>query len=108
MNKIIYNKLIRDKIPNIIAEQGKTFEIELLDDQTFIKKLNEKLKEEIEEYYNAKEDEVIGELADILEIVYAIADYNGISIEELENERELKKLKRGGFKERIYLKSVTE
>jgi predicted house-cleaning noncanonical NTP pyrophosphatase (MazG superfamily) len=108
MNTIIYNKLIRDKITNIMEEQGKSFEIEVLDDSTYIQMLNEKLKEEIEEYYKAADkEEVVGELSDIMEIVLAIADFNGISHEELEQERLTKKEKRGGFKGKIFLKSVT-
>jgi predicted house-cleaning noncanonical NTP pyrophosphatase (MazG superfamily) len=109
LNTIIYNKLIRDKITNIMEEQGKTFEVEVLDDPTYIKMLNEKLKEELEEYYNARnKEEVIGELSDIMELVFAIADFNGISHEELEQARLTKKEKRGGFKEKIFLKSVTD
>jgi predicted house-cleaning noncanonical NTP pyrophosphatase (MazG superfamily) len=109
MNTIIYNKLIRDKITNIMEEQGKTFEVVVLDNPTYIKMLNEKLKEELEEYYNAtNKEEVIGELSDIMEIVFAIAEYNGISHDELEQSRISKKEKRGGFKDKIFLKSVTD
>lgn len=69
---IVYNKLVRDKIPQIIEASGKQAEIRVLDDTEYIKVLNIKLQEELDEFIKAEEDEQITELADLVEVVYAI------------------------------------
>lgn len=101
-----YNKLVRDKIPLIIEKTGDTYETEILGLKEYEKKLNEKLKEELVEFYLATTEEAIGEIADIIEVLYAIAETRGISVEEVEKVRLKKKEERGGFKERILLKHV--
>ncbi|WP_253947878.1 nucleoside triphosphate pyrophosphohydrolase [Paenibacillus ehimensis] len=68
--------------------------------------LNIKLQEELDEFIEAGEDEQITELADLVEIVYAILEHKGISIEEFERVRQEKKEKRGGFGDRILLVKV--
>jgi len=102
---IIYNKLIRDRIPEIIEKSGKKCTIRTLDDEEYIKSLNIKLQEELNEYC---ENEDIEELADLVELVYAILEYKGVSLEEFENIRLKKKDKRGGFDKRIFLESVDD
>lgn len=101
-----YNKLVRDKIPAVISKSGSDYETEVLDEKEYIIKLNEKLNEELEELYNATPEETIGEIADILEVLYALAETKGITVEEIEKVRLQKKEERGGFKERILLKHV--
>ena len=103
---IIYNKLVRDKIPQIIESSEKQTEIRVLDDAEYKSMLNIKLQEELDEFIKAKEDEQITELADLVEIVYAILEHKGISIEEFERVRQEKKEKRGGFGDRILLVKV--
>ena len=103
-----YNKLVRDKIPAVITKSGNAYETEVLGEEEFIQKLNEKLNEELEELYNATSEETVGEIADILEVLYALAETKGISIEEIEKVRLQKKEDRGGFKDRILLKHVIE
>ncbi|MCP3776706.1 nucleoside triphosphate pyrophosphohydrolase [Paenibacillus sp. MZ04-78.2] len=103
---IIYNKLVRDKIPQIIESSGKQAEIRVLDDAEYIKMLSIKLHEELDEFIEAGELEKITELADLVEVVYAILEHKGISIEEFERIRQEKKEKRGGFGERILLVKV--
>jgi len=103
-----YNKLVRDKIPAVIAKTGSSFETEILGQGDYIEKLNEKLKEELDEFYNATPEETVGELADILEVLYALAETKGISVDEIEKVRHQKKNDRGGFEERILLKHVVE
>lgn len=100
---IIYNKLIRDKIPEIIEKSGNKCTIRNLDDKEYIDSLNKKLQEELNEYY---ENEDIEELADLVELVYSILKYKEISLEEFENIRLQKKDKRGGFDKRLFLLSV--
>ena len=103
--KIVYNKLVRDKIPEIITASGKKCEIEILSDEAYLQMLDKKLDEELAEYHK---DQNIEELADLLEVLYAVAKVRGYSIEELYQVRDEKKKARGGFDEKILLKSVEE
>ncbi|WP_010500111.1 nucleoside triphosphate pyrophosphohydrolase [Paenibacillus elgii] len=103
---IVYNKLVRDKIPQIIEASGKQAEIRVLADAEYKRMLNIKLQEEFDEFIEAGEDEQITELANLVEIVYAILEHKGISIEEFERVRQEKKEKRGGFGDRILLVKV--
>lgn len=105
MKEITYNKLVRDKIPQIIEASGKTCETEVLSDERYLEMLDKKLNEELAEYQQEKSLE---ELADLLEILYAVAVARGHSLEELEQVRAEKKDKRGGFAEKIFLIKVTE
>ena len=84
----IFNKAIRDKIPEIIQKDGHTCNIQSLSDEKFILEIEKKLSEEVTEYQNEKNPE---ELADILEVIYRIAQLQGVSKEELEKIR-IKKL----------------
>lgn len=103
--KIIYSKLVRDKIPEIIEESGKTCEIEILSDEEYLQMLDKKLNEELVEYH---QEQNIEELADLLEVLYATAKARGYSIEELDHVRIEKKKARGGFDKKILLISVAE
>ena len=99
----VYDKLVRDNIPNIIKEAGKTPEIEIISGKLKEEYLEKKLSEEVNEYL---EDRNLEELADIMEVLFGLADYLGYSEEELLNKRMEKKLARGGFKDGIILKGV--
>lgn len=103
----VHNKLVRDKIPEIIEKAGKTFETKILDNDTYIKELEAKLLEEFNEYLTAdtKEDS-LEELADMMELIKAFAEVNEGSLAEVEKIRQDKASKRGGFNERIYLVEV--
>ncbi len=101
--KKTYNKLVRDLIPEIIAESGKKCSIEILNDEEYIKSIDAKLDEELAEYHK---DQNVEELADLLEVIYAAARARGYSIEELERIRVSKAQERGGFDKRILLKEV--
>ncbi|WP_026585135.1 nucleoside triphosphate pyrophosphohydrolase [Bacillus sp. J33] len=104
-----YNKLVRDRIPEIIAETGKSYSTRILDQSEFINELKKKSIEELDEYLNTNNDEeAIEELADLLEVVHALAETHGVSIEKVEELRKQKAEKRGGFKEKIYLIEVEE
>lgn len=105
MKKIVYDKLVRDKIPQIIEAAGKTAECVILSDDDYQKALDKKLGEELEEYL--KEGDVT-ELADLLEVLYAAAQARGCSREQLEKIRAEKAEKRGAFEQKIFLKSVVE
>ena len=105
MSTITYNKLVRDKIPEIIRSDGKQCTTEILSDDEFLEMVDAKLDEELAEYHK---DKNIEELADLLEVVYAAAAARGYSVEELEKVRADKALKRGAFENKIFLKEVVE
>ena len=100
-----FNKAIRDKIPEIIQKDGHTCNIQKLSDEKFIIEIEKKLSEEVTEYQNDKNPE---ELADILEVIYAIAQLKGISKEELEKIRIKKLQDRGGFEKNLFLIDTSE
>lgn len=103
MSVITYNKLVRDKIPEIIEKDNKTCEIRILDDDEYLKMIDAKLDEELAEYHK---DQNFEELADILEVLYAATKARGYSLEELEECRREKAEKRGGLEKKILLKTV--
>ena len=103
--KKIYNKLVRDKIPEIIEASRKSCRIEVLSDDEYLKMLDTKLDEELAEYHK---DQNIEELADLIEVIYAAAKARGFTIEELENVRAKKAAERGSFEKKILLKEVIE
>jgi predicted house-cleaning noncanonical NTP pyrophosphatase (MazG superfamily) len=104
-----YNKLVRDRIPEIIAKDGKKFSSLILSNNEYIKSLKEKSFEELNEYVNTDNDaDALEELADLLEIIHALAECHGASIEKVEEIRNQKAKKRGGFKEKIFLIEVED
>ncbi len=98
-----YHKLVRDKIPQIIEAAGKTCTSSILSEQEYLALLDAKLNEEVAEY---QESGALEELADILEVIRAIAAARGSSIGEVETIREAKREERGGFEQRILLEDV--
>lgn len=101
----IYNKLVRDKIPEIIKKAGKKANYHILGKSEYLNELDRKLNEEYAEY---QADKNIEELADMLEVIYAVSEARGYSVSELENIRQEKAEKRGGFKDMIFLESVDD
>ena len=95
-----YNKLIRDKITEIIEQNGGKAVIRQLSHEEFVRFLEMKLDEEVGEYHR---DKTMEELADILEVVYALASLHGCSKEELLAVYDEKHEKRGGFERRLLL-----
>jgi predicted house-cleaning noncanonical NTP pyrophosphatase (MazG superfamily) len=100
----IYDKAIRDRIPEIITESGVECEIKILSDSEFLIKLENKLIEEINEYMETKS---IEELADLLEVIYRISELKDVSREELEKRRKEKRTKNGGFEKNLLLKQTS-
>ncbi len=100
-----YNKLVRDRIPEIISADGKTCTTEILSDEDYLCMLDAKLDEELAEYHK---DQNIEELADLLEALRAAAVARGYTLDELERVRAEKAAKRGGFEKKILLKEVIE
>lgn len=102
---IVYNKLIRDKIPEIIESSGKTCEVRMLSNDQYLDELNKKLQEELQEYYESGDVE---ELADLSEIILAIAKLKGVEEKEFESIRIKKAEKRGRFEKKLFLVGVNE
>ena len=105
MSTIHHNKLVRDRIPEIIEGSGKTCATRILPQEEYLAALDAKLTEELAEY---QADKSMEELADLLEVMMAVAEARGHSFAEVEAIRRAKAEKRGGFRERIFLESVTD
>jgi predicted house-cleaning noncanonical NTP pyrophosphatase (MazG superfamily) len=106
MGKTTYGKLVRDKIPLIIESNGDTCITRVLPEDQYIDALQEKLKEETIELVNAGQEERLGELSDLLEVVFALAEADGYSISDLMIAADNKRSSRGGFSERLWLEST--
>lgn len=98
-----YDKLVRDNIPSIIHEQGKTVQVRSLNTEEFKEYLKKKFYEEATEFF---ESESLEELADIVEVVYALAEVNGHSVFDLGKMRRRKLFQCGGYVNRICLEYV--
>ena len=96
----VYNKLVRDNIPAMIEAQGETPHFRTLSDREYLLQLEQKLDEEVGEFHR---DKNVEELADILEVIFALADAIGCSREELMKTYQDKHDARGGFEKRYYL-----
>ena len=101
----IYNKLVRDNIPQIIEQSGKTCKTRVLTDAEYAEKLNAKLNEEFAEYMQSGEVE---ELADIVEVALAIARAKGVSTEKFDEIRLEKSRKNGAFGQKLLLEWVND
>ena len=99
----LYRKAIRDKIPDIIKKSGNSCNVKKLSDDEFLPELENKLREEVEEYLESKSVE---ELADAIEVIYRIAELKGTTKEKLERLREEKASERGEFNENLFLVDV--
>jgi predicted house-cleaning noncanonical NTP pyrophosphatase (MazG superfamily) len=105
----IYNKLVRDRIPEVISSIGKKFKTKNLSDEEFVLELKKKSFEELEEYVKTENnEEAVEELADLLEIIHALVEAHGSSFDEVEEVRKRKAEKRGSFKEKIFLIEVED
>lgn len=99
----IYNKLVRDKIPEIIEADGKICATHILSEEEYIAALEAKLNEEVAEYQT---DKNLEEMADVLEVLQSICVARGYTLEELEAVRAKKSAEKGGFAEKIFLEYV--
>ena len=100
-----YNKLVRDKIPDIIAESGKNVTYRILTDDEYKIELEKKLDEEVAEWHESKSLE---ELVDILEVIRALIGAYGFKHREVLREQEDKGAERGGFYRKMFLVEVED
>jgi predicted house-cleaning noncanonical NTP pyrophosphatase (MazG superfamily) len=104
--KIQHNKLVRDKIPNIIRDSGNLCEISTLSNADYIEALRQKLVEEAGEAATADNNELAQELADVMEVMDALLVATGIEPEKVREIQKQKRSRRGGFDNRIQLLST--
>ncbi|WP_397538362.1 phosphoribosyl-ATP pyrophosphohydrolase [Rummeliibacillus pycnus] len=105
----IYNKLVRDLIPEVIEKNRKKCSTRILAPEQLLGAIKLKMQEEAFEFKEAKgQKDALEELADVLELVHAALDVYNVSFQELEQVRLAKKEKRGGFSEGIYLLEVED
>jgi predicted house-cleaning noncanonical NTP pyrophosphatase (MazG superfamily) len=98
-----HHKLVRDKIPEIIEEDGKKPVVHIADDDEYTERLVDKLEEEVEEFLESRE---VDELGDILEVIHAIREDREVTHEQLQKKREQKAEQRGRFDEGVVLEQV--
>ena len=104
--KYSYNKLVRDKIPeNINSIKGKKCNYKILNDKEYLQELDKKIFEEAHEFI---EEHSIEELADLMEVIFAIMKARNISMEDVENARKIKNSKKGSFNDKVYLIDVEQ
>jgi len=101
-----YKKLVRDKIPEIIKANGEEPITKILDDEEYKKELEIKLLEECHEVIEASNEDRLEELADLYEVIKALLAIENSSFEEIIKIAKEKELKRGAFKDKIYLEGV--
>lgn len=104
----IYNKLVRDNIPNIIEAKGEIAVTKILDDSTYKSELEKKLYEEYKEVLEASGDDRIEELADMLEVIRALAKLENKTMQDVIECADVKSKKRGAFENKIFLEKVIE
>lgn len=103
MKKYFHQKLVRDKIPEIIQAENGKYKARVLNEKDFEIELKKKLIEEAEELQKANSKEIVSELADVLELVKSIAVENKIKFSTVEEKQIDKRKKRGGFDKKIFL-----
>ena len=102
----MYKKLVRDKIPEIIKVNGETPITRILSNEEYKLELEKKLKEEYLEVLEASGDSRIEELADMLEVMEALASVENKTLDDVLSVKAKKQEKRGAFKDKIYLEGV--
>lgn len=103
--KKVYHKLVRDRIPEIIGQQGNRCVTRILEPEEYLQMVDAKLDEELAEYHR---DRNLEELADLMEVIFAAAQARGYTREQLEQVRARKEAERGAFRKGLLLLEVDE
>ena len=103
-----YHKLIRDRIPTIIAETGRQYRTTVLTEPAFRTALLAKLVEEVQEVQAAPAEELLTELADVLEVFDTILATHGLTLAQVQAMQQQRHQTRGGFESRLQLDWVEE
>ena len=104
----VYNKLVRDNIPDIIRSNGETPVTSILNDSDYKKALEDKLYEEYDEVINSEGSDRCEELADMIEVIRSLANLENKSLDDIVTLAGEKRAKRGGFDKKIFLERVIE
>ena len=97
-------KLIRDNIHHYVEDKNRVFQLERMNDPSFVKCLKDKLEEECQEVVEAKGDDLLQELADVYEVIRSICAHSGWTIGELHDAADEKRAHLGGFSQRWFLR----
>lgn len=103
IKKHYHRKLVRDRIPEIIESKGDLYKARILKMREYRKLLRKKLVEEAKELENVRKTDLIKELADILQVLKSIADFEKVPFKKIEDKRKQRERERGGFRKRIFL-----
>ena len=105
----VFNKLVRDNIPNIIESNGEKAITRILGDEEYRVELYKKLLEESQEVINSQDTEdILEELADVLEVLKSIAELENRNLDDVIEIANQKRLKRGGFSKKIFLEKINK
>ena len=104
----VYNKLVRDKIPEIIEGKNETPVTRILNDDEYKLELEKKLYEEYKEVIESSGEDRLFELADMIEVIKSLALLSGKTLEDIIEFANGKRNKRGGFEKKIFLEKVIE
>ncbi|MEK7657705.1 MAG: nucleoside triphosphate pyrophosphohydrolase [Patescibacteria group bacterium] len=103
----IYNKLVRDKIPEIIENDGEKPKIRILDNEEYKKELKKKLVEEVQEVVlTGNNNDLLKEIGDILEVIEAMEKAFDLNKNQILKTKEERKQERGGFEKKIFLEET--
>lgn len=104
----VYNKLVRDRIPEIIEEKNETPVTRVLNEDEYKFELERKLYEEYNEVIESSGEDRLFELADMIEVIRSLASVSGKTLEDIIELANGKRNKRGGFEKKIFLEKVIE
>ena len=104
----VYNKLVRDKIPNIIKNKGEEPIVKILNEEEYKIELEKKLYEEYQEVLSASGSDRLEELADMLEVIRALSKLENNNLDDIIKIADQKNKKRGAFNNKIFLEKVIE
>lgn len=103
MAKHYFNKLVRDKIPQIIDARGGSYKIKKVSTKISLTLLKKKLIEESKEVLVAKKDEVLNELCDVLQILVSISELEKIKFQDIQKKMKGKEKTNGAYKDGVFL-----